>query len=162
MIGDVIFFKKSDSFISRMIAYFIQGDYTHVGLIVSYDELTNVATIIESDRFVNTRVNMIELDQQKHEVYTVHKTQEQIDRVLKYAYDSVGMKYDYWQILGLFLSLLFKTEHRFFDKSNKLICSELIDLSYYRAGIKRCTDMNLGNVTPQELLQVYDFRIRKG
>ena len=162
MIGDVIFFKKSKSFISTIIAYFTKGEYTHVGLIVDYDETTNVATVIEADRFVNTRINMIELDQQKHEIYIADKSQEQTDRVLKYAYESVGMKYDYWQILGLLISLVFKTEHRFFDKSNRLICSELIDLAYYKAGVKRSTDMNLGNVTPQELLQVYDFRIRKG
>lgn len=163
MIGDVIFFKKNDSFISRIIAYFTKSEYTHVGLIVAYDELSNIATIIESDRFVDTRINIIELDQQKHEIYTVDKSQDETDRVLEYAYKSVGIKYDYLQILGLLISLVFGTEYRFFDRKNKLICSELIDLSYYKAGIKRSTDMNLGSITPQELLQVYDFkRIRKG
>lgn len=162
MIGDVLFFKRNDSFISRIIAYFTKSEYTHVGLIVGYDECTNIATIIESDRFVDTRINVIELNQQEHVVYTLDKSQDETDKIIKYAYKSVGIKYDYLQILGLFLSLLFNIEYRFFDRSNKLICSELIDLSYYKAGIKRNTDINLGNVTPQELLEVYDFRIRKG
>lgn len=162
MIGDVIFFKKNDSFISRVIAYFTKSEYTHVGLIVNYDESTNIVTIIESNRFVDTRINMIELDQQKHEIYTLDKSQDETDRIIKYAYQTVGMKYDYLQILGLLISLLFDTEYRFFDRKNKLICSELIDLSYYKAGTKRDADMSLGNITPQELLQVYDFRIRKG
>jgi hypothetical protein len=161
MIGDVIFFKKNSSFISRMIAKVTNSEYTHVGLIVAFDESTNVAKIIESDRFVNTREREITLGNSKYVVYTTgEKPKEQVDGILKFAYRNIGAKYDYLQILGLFLSLLFKRE-RYFNSSNKLICSELIDLAYYTAGVKRLTTSNLGNIVPQELLEVYEFRIRK-
>jgi hypothetical protein len=162
MIGDVIFFKKDSSFISRIIAKVTNSEYTHVGLIVAYDELTNTATIIESNRFVNTRVNRITLDD-KYVVYTTgEKPKEQVDRLLSFAYRNLNVKYDYFQILGLLISLLFKGENRYFNNSNRMICSELIDLAYYTAGVKRIDGVNLGNVTPQELLEVYEFRIRKG
>jgi Permuted papain-like amidase enzyme, YaeF/YiiX, C92 family len=162
MIGDVIFFKKDSSFISRIIAKVTKSEYTHVGLIVAYDDLTNTATIIESDRFVNTRVNRITLDD-KYVVYTTgEKPKEQTDRIIKFAYRNLNVKYDYLQILGLLISLLFKGENRYFNSSNKLICSELIDLAYYTAGVKRLNSVNLGNITPQELLDIYEFKVRKG
>jgi hypothetical protein len=161
VIGDVVFFRKDSSFISRMIAFMTKSDYSHVGIIVAYDELTRMATIIESDRFVNTRINRLELDE-KHVVYTTgDKPKEQVDRILKFANQALGVKYDYLQILGLFLSLLFKGE-RYFNSANRFICSELIDIAYYKAGVERLTDINIGNISPQELLEVYEFRVRKG
>jgi hypothetical protein len=163
MIGDVIFFKRNSSFISRIIAKVTKSEYTHVGLIVAYDELTNTATIIESDRFVDTRVNRITLDDDKYVVYTTgEKSKEQVDKIIKFSYRHINVKYDYLQILGLFISLLFKGENRYFNSKNKLICSELIDLAYYTASVERINNVNLGNITPQELLEVYEFRIRKG
>lgn len=165
MIGDVIFFKKNESsFISRIIAKLTDGEYTHVGIIVNYNELINEVVIIESDRFVNTRLNRITLDENLHTIYTVHgKTDEQSERILEYAFDALGTKYDYLQILGLFISLLFKRRrYALFNSRNKLTCSELIDTVYYKSGIKRNGINNLNNVTPIELLEVYDFRIRKG
>lgn len=162
MIGDIIFFKKRNSLISRVIANITTSEFTHVGLIVAYDDMTRVVTIIESNRFIKTRLTRIQLDE-NHVVYsTGNKTKEVQDRILKYAYEAVGTKYDYLQLLGLFLSLLFKGE-RYFNSSNKFICSELIDLSYYKAGVERKHSMNIGNVTPQELLEVYELKdIRKG
>jgi Permuted papain-like amidase enzyme, YaeF/YiiX, C92 family len=160
MVGDVIFFKKSTSLISRLIAFLTSSNYTHVGLIVEYDETTGIVTIIESDRFVNTRLNTFLIDEKKHVVYTTgEKTEEQLDRIMKFAFDSIGKKYDYFQIIGLMLSEITKGG-RYFNNSNRFICSELIDLAYYSAGVERLTNYNLGNVTPQELISCYNFRVR--
>jgi Permuted papain-like amidase enzyme, YaeF/YiiX, C92 family len=164
MVGDVVFFKKNEtSFISRIIAKMTKSEYTHVGLIVAFDNLSGEITIIESDRFVNTRINRITLDDTKYVIFTTgDKPKEQVDRIVKFAYRHLGVKYDYLQILGLFLSLLLKGKvDRLFSSKNKLICSELIDLAYYTSSVKRLTDINLGNVTPQELLEVYEFKVRK-
>ena len=165
MIGDVVFFKKDESsFISRAIAKATKSKYTHVGIVTGYDKANNVATIIESDRFVNTRVNLIELDRRRHIVYTVKdKAQEKVDMMMKLSYETIGIKYDYLQILGLFFSLLIKRrEYAWFNSGNKFICSELIDIVYYKSGIERKGTYKLGSVTPQELLEVYDFRVREG
>jgi hypothetical protein len=164
MIGDVVFFRKNSSFTSKVIAKMTKSEFTHVGLIIGYDKENKIVKIVESNRFVNTRIDTIELKKCKHVVYTTveEKTQEQIYAIMNLAYKFVGVKYDYWQIIGLFFSLLFKKrENAWFNSKNKLICSELIDIIYYKAGIKRKGVYSLGNVTPQELFEVYDFRIRK-
>ncbi|MGD1416551.1 YiiX/YebB-like N1pC/P60 family cysteine hydrolase [Bacillus stercoris] len=162
MVGDVLFFRKTNSIVSRIIAKITKSDYTHVGLIVAHDEMTNVATIIESDRFVRTRVSMIKIDE-SHIVYTTGNNSEELkSRIVNYAYKRLGTEYDYMQIMGIFLSFIFKGE-RFFNSSNKLICSELIDLAYFEAGVKRKNHLNIGNVTPQELIDIYDLKeLEKG
>lgn len=165
MIGDAIFFRyNQSSFISRIIARLTRGEYTHVGIIVDYNQLSNKVVIIESNRFAKTRLVEVTLDENIHTIYTVHgKTKEQSDKIAEYAYQSLGVKYDYFQIIGLFISLLFKRRRlAWFNSKNKLICSEIIDNAYIKSGIKRKHMDNLGNITPMELLDAYDFRIREG
>lgn len=159
LVGDVVFFKKTDSIISRLISSITKSEYTHVGLIVAFDEETNIATIVESERFVTTRIRTVQIDN-NHTIFTTgEKPKDQIDRIVKYAYNSIGKEYDYWQVFGLFLSLTFKGDRfSFFNSTNKLICSELIDLAYFTSGVKRKNMSNIGNVTPRELLEVYDFK----
>jgi hypothetical protein len=164
MVGDVVFFRKTNSFVSRIIAYVSKSEYTHVGLIVNHDEVTGITTIIEVDRFVKTKESKIQLSND-HILYSIPvKSDEMISRILEYAYRNIGTKYDYIQIFGLALSLLFNGErHPIFNSANKLICSELIDLSYYKAGVERKNTLNIGNVTPQELLGVYELKeVTKG
>lgn len=158
MIGNVVFFRKDNSFISKMIATMTKSEFTHVALIVGFNDETNVATIIESNRFITTRVTTTEIDD-NHVVYGVsNMTEEVMERVVTYAYKQLGTKYDYFQVLGLFMSLLFKgNRYAFFNSSNKFICSELVDLSYYKAGVHRKNDLNIGNITPRELFEVYEL-----
>jgi len=157
MIGDVVFFKKENSIISKT-----KSEYTHVGIVVAYDELTDIATIIESNRFIDTSVTILKLDEEKHRVYTIDKTKEQEELIVKYSYELVGFEYDYMQIFGMFLSIVFGfNKDKIFNNANKLICSELIDNVYLKSGIKRNNNINIGNVTPQDLLEVYDFKLRK-
>lgn len=159
MIGDVIFFKRTNTLVSRLISKLTDSEFTHVGLIVAYDEMTGVATMIESNRFIETRISMIQLDD-NCVVYTIgDRTDEVNDLILTYAYASLGKKYDYLKVFGLFLSLVLRG-HRYalFNSANRLICSELIDLTYYKAGVHRKNTLNLGNVTPSELIEVYDLQ----
>lgn len=163
VIGNVVFFKQTNTFISRVIANITNSKFTHVGLIVAYDDKSRVATIIESDRFVNTRINRIKLDDKRHVVYSVDMTDEVRDRVVKFAFKSLGTGYDYIQIVGLFFSLTLGGRLSFFNSKNKFICSELIDLAYYKAGVSRKNIHPIGDVTPQELLEVYELKdVRKG
>lgn len=165
MIGNVLFFKKTNSFVSRVIANITKSEFTHVGLIVDYNKSSNIVTIIESDRFIKTRVSRIMLDDKQHAIYSTGELTDEIrERVVKYAYKSIGRKYDYSLIFGIFLSLLFKEKRiGYFNNTNRLICSELIDLAYYKAGVPRKNSINIGYVTPQELLEVYQLEVvRKG
>ena len=161
MIGDVLFFRRTNTFISKAISALTKGEYTHVGLIVAFDGLTGVATIVESDRFVATRINQIVLDKNNHSIFTTPnpKPEEVVKKIVKFGYDSIGKKYDYIQILGILLSLLFKNEKlNFFNSQNKLICSELIDLAYFNSGVERRCEKKLGNVLPQELINAYGLK----
>jgi hypothetical protein len=159
MIGSVVFFKKDNSFISRVVAKLTHSEFTHVALIVGYDEATKVATVIESDKFVNTRITTVKIDD-SHVVYsTDNMTKEVSDKVVKYSYRQLGVKYDYFQILGLFISLTIKGDrYALFNSTNKYICSELIDRAYLNAGIPRLNNLNIGNITPQELIEVYRLK----
>lgn len=159
MIGNLVFFKQTNSFISRLIAKVTKSEFTHVGLIVGHDETTGVLTIIESNRFIRTRVARLQLNE-RHVIYTIgEQPQEVVDKIVKFAYKNLGKRYDYLQLLGLFISLSCEGKRNiYFNSKNKLICSELVDLAYYTSGVKRKTNENLGNITPQELFEVYDLK----
>lgn len=158
LIGDVVFFKKTNSFISKIIANITNSEFTHVGLIVDYDKETGLATIIESNRFIETRLTEVKLDK-NHVVFTTGNKPDNMTKcIVDFAYKKIGTKYDYFQILGLLLSLLFKGDRNsYFNSTNKFLCSELIDLAYFKAGVKRNSLQNIGNITPQELLQYYNL-----
>lgn len=163
MVGDVIFFKEDNSLISKIIAKITASQYTHVGLIVSEDSMTGEVTVIESNRFVKTGLKRLKLDSRIHVVYTIEdKSDEVNDRIVQIAMNKVGTEYDYLQIIGLFLALVFKGKrYEIFDDTNKMICSELIDITYLKAGVKRKNMENFGNITPYELLKYYPFKINE-
>src|SRR5690606_10212863 len=105
MIGDVIFFKKTDTLISRFISKITSSEFTHVGLIVDYKRDTNVVTIVESNRFIKTRVTEVELNNEVHVIYSVGD--KDIDTqlvIVEFAMNNLGTGYDYMQIIGLFFS----------------------------------------------------------
>lgn len=163
--GDVLFYKKTDFFISKVIAFLTKSDYTHVAIIINYNEETNIVTVVESNRFTKTKISQIFLDD-NYVIYTIpNKTKEMQDKILKFADLSLGKKYDYLQVLGLFFSLLFKKgRNEYFNNKNKYICSELIDLAYYQAGVPRKNQLNIGNVTPFELIDLYglqEYKVKK-
>lgn len=163
MIGDVLFFKKTDTFISKLIAKITRSEFTHVALIVAFDNKTNVATIIESERFIRTRESRVQLGE-RHVIYSLQNADKDMRcRIVRNARKHIGKKYDWTLILGILASVLFKWNRSYFNRANKLICSELIDLAYYKAGVPRDNNLNIGSITPQELLEVYSLKdVRKG
>lgn len=164
MVGDVLFFKKKNSIISSLISKLTKSDFTHVALIIAYDKASNIATIIEANRLIKTRISRVAINKENVVYSSDHISDEKLGKILRFAYKKVGTNYDYLQILGLFISLIFKGRRSpLFNSTNKLICSELIDLAYFRAGIKRKDLLNLGNITPQELIEEYDLKeVKKG
>ncbi|QPK89720.1 hypothetical protein IEN91_04525 [Bacillus velezensis] len=164
MVGDVLFFKKKNSIISRLISRLTKSDFTHVALIIAYDETLNIATVIEANRLIKTRISKVAVNKENVVYSSGHISDEKLGKILRFAYKKVGTNYDYLQILGLFISLIFKGKRSpLFNSTNKFICSELIDLAYFRSGIRRRDLLNLGNITPQELIEEYDLKeVKKG
>lgn len=160
--GDVVFFKATDSFLSRLIARFTSSEFTHVGLVVSYNLVNESVIIIEADRFIRTRLRELKFDSSLHALYRVPGLKEkQREGIVSFAFSRLGTEYDYPQIIGLFLRLVLKLNTGdLFNLSNRLICSELIDVSYYLHDVPRKTKTNIGDVSPQELLINYPLTLQ--
>lgn len=151
--GDVVFFRAQDTWISRLVSRVTKFPYTHVALAIDGKR------IIEANRFIKTRVVELELDHTQHTLYRVPDlTFEQIVKIRERALLFSGYPYDYLQIASWFFQLVFKWERDVFNRTNKLICSELIDYAYIAGGVNRNSAEGLGNVTPAMLLEHYDLR----
>ncbi|MFQ3543660.1 YiiX/YebB-like N1pC/P60 family cysteine hydrolase [Halobacillus rhizosphaerae] len=163
MNGDVLFFKKTNSFISRIIAKLTKSNYTHVGLIVDCNLETNTITIIESNRFIATKITEVELNDNTVIFTFDNKTSSIESKILEFANKKIGVKYDYLQIVGLIISLLLKKQRfAYFNTTNRFICSELIDRAYIYAGVKRYNTDNIGYLTPSELIDAYNLKEHRG
>lgn len=154
--GDLVFFKKNPrSLISRLISFLTKSEYTHVGLAIGD------STIIDIDRFGISEVREIDFDNEVHSLYRPYGiTKDQQESILAYAMilKDDPKRYDYFQIFLLILRLVFGFNWLSFNRTNKLICSELVDYAYFFAGIPRNNLRKLGDITPSELFQVYELR----
>lgn len=159
-VADVVFFRHTDNFISKAIALLTSSEFTHVGLITSVDG-ENKGTIIEADRFIKTRRREFEFDPSLHALYRVpNLTDRQKRDIVSFALTMEGARYDYLQVIGFFIRLVFKLNiGNLFNRSNYLICSELIDKAYYTSGVPRNSVLDIGDVLPNDLLNNYDFRL---
>lgn len=148
--GDVLFYKGT-SLISKLITWVTKSPYTHVALVIGDGE------IIESDRFIKTRRIEIDLTE-PFDVYTVENLSDETrEEIVKYALEFVGTKYDYWQIFRDFIRFVFNKKVSFFEFKNKTVCSDIIDLPYYKANVPRKPIYTIGDVSPGELLDAYPF-----
>ncbi|AUM58871.1 hypothetical protein BCP01_070 [Bacillus phage BCP01] len=149
--GDVIFYKPT-GFIGRVISRVTKSPYSHVALALNSD------TMIEADRFVNTRITAIAYDSEITHVYRLENvTQEERDRIVTNALKLEGSKYDYAQIAELFIRLVLGIKRTLFNNKKKLTCSEVVDKSFYESGINRKDVDNLYDITPEELLHKYSL-----
>jgi cell wall-associated NlpC family hydrolase len=151
--GDVLFYKGA-SLIARIIAAVTRSSYTHVALAVGDGQ------IIEADRFIKTRIRTLQPDEQ-YDVYEFEGiTDETREKLVTAALTLVDYPYDYRQIVRNFIRLVFKRNASFIEAQNAVICSDIIDVPAYIAGVKRNNVRPVGDCTPAELLEVYQLRPR--
>ncbi|AEW47204.1 hypothetical protein BCP78_0197 [Bacillus phage BCP78] len=147
--ADVIFYRPT-GFIGRVISYFTKSPYSHVALAI------NANTIIEADRFTKTRIVPIEYDKNITHIYRLENlTQEEREKIVELATSLEGTDYDYAQILEMFVRIVFRIKRTLFNNQKKLTCSEVVDRSFYLAGVKRKDTEFLYDVTPEELIHKY-------
>lgn len=160
-VADVVFFKHTDNFISKTISLLTSSEFTHVGLITSVPSEGNHGILIEADRFIKTRQREFTFDPNLHALYRVpNLTDKQKQDIVSYALSMEGTRYDYLQIIGFIIRLVFKLNiGNLFNRANYLICSELIDKAFYTSGVHRNSLNHLGDTLPSDLLQSYDFRL---
>jgi len=147
--GDVIFYRPT-GFIGWLVSKVSKSEYSHVSLAV------DAYNIIEADRFIKSRISNLFYVEEVHKVYRIrHVTAEQQHKIVESALTMVGVSYDYKQIYGLFMRLVFKRDSTVFNAANKYICSEIIDYAFQMSDIPRHDQLNVGDITPQELLGKY-------
>lgn len=149
--GDVLFFRGASP-ISKLISWFTKSPYTHVALALGDGR------IIESDRFVNTRIRHL-TDEDVFDIHRLHDaTPESLNLACMVAQSFEGARYDYLQIAGIAVRLLFRWDKTLFNRANYFICSELIDVSFMASYIERLHQSYIGSLDPGQLLQAYDLR----
>ncbi|UPI12851.1 hypothetical protein [Bacillus phage SBSphiJ5] len=150
--GDVIFYRPT-GFIGWAISKITKSEYSHVALVVSPDH------IIEANRFIKSRIADLHYTKEIHSVYRLNNLPADTRlRIINNALTMLDVSYDYSQIFGLLLRLVFDIKTNVFNKVNRYICSEIIDNAFVAAGVPRKDKENIGDITPQELLDKYDLR----
>ncbi|MGV3085466.1 hypothetical protein [Enterococcus dispar] len=150
--GDVIFYRPT-GFIGNVICKLTRSEYSHVSLAISPTK------IIEANRFIKTRIADLHYTESVHSVYRLNNiSPEDRVKIVNAAVLMEGAGYDYLHIIGLLLRVLFDIRTTVFNKVNRYICSEVIDRAFIEAGIPRKDQKDIGDLTPQELLDKYDLR----
>lgn len=148
--GDVLFFKGTDA-VSKAISWVEGSSYTHVAL------YTGNGKLIEANYGITTQ----ERDILPSEVFEVHRfkdiTEAQRTKMIAAARQLIGYKYDVWQIGRDFIRIELRVDLSFIEWKNHAVCSDIIDVPAYIAGIKRHSFLRVGDVTPSELLWVYNL-----
>lgn len=149
--GDIIFYRPT-GLVGWTISKITHSEYSHVALALdSYN-------IIEADKFIKSRISNLYYVENIHKVYRVKGiTDYERQKVVNNSLTMLGVRYDYKQIIGLYLRLVFRMDSSTFNRANKYICSEIVDNAFIAADIPRKDNNNLGDITPQELFEKYDL-----
>lgn len=125
--GDVVFVVDK-GIIPDLIRKVDKGRFDHVAIFVSETE------IIEAD--YNIKVEVDEFTYTDYEVIPLHLNEEQQAKVIELSKKYIGKKYDFLEILDIFLRKEF--DLKFLEKLNdesEVICSELVADILEGAGI---------------------------
>lgn len=149
--GDIVFYRPT-GLIGWAISKITRSEYSHVALAI------DAYNIIEADKFIKSRISNLYYIEEIHSVYRLKGASElQKHQVVNNAMTMLGVGYDYKQIMGLYLRLVFHRDSSTFNTANKYICSEIIDNALIMADIPRKDNRNVGDITPQELFDKYEL-----
>lgn len=143
--GDILLIRHS-GILSSFIRWYTKSDYAHVAISIG-DEY-----ICEIDMF--EKLNIKKNPYQDFDVfrYKHNLSSSQKKKLSKYLLNKVKTNkgYDWFRILSIFLQYTFRFPV-IMDEKNKVICSELIDISYKHIGIDLVPWRATGDVTPGDL-----------
>ena len=140
--GDVVFVEP-ETFIGKIISWF-DGRFAHVAIAVSDSE------VLEANYFIDAKIRP--LNYKKIEVVSLNLTDEQREKIPLVARSLVGRRYDYLQLLWLFIKQLLGLRglKNIFNTPSMLICSELVVVVLKEIGYISDYE-DLSDITPNEL-----------
>ncbi|MHA1304500.1 MAG: YiiX/YebB-like N1pC/P60 family cysteine hydrolase [Candidatus Heimdallarchaeaceae archaeon] len=155
MIGKLLF-VKNNSLIGSWIRRVTNSEYNHVGIFVSKDN------IIES-RFVGVEETPFSrfklLKEQKKLDYKIYRIkpefQKYVDKIIFFVRMQLGKKYDFIQMLALYIFLLFRIKRTIepIEYGERWLCSELIAEAFEYSGLKIYKEIDSDQITPGDLLR---------
>lgn len=147
MIGDIIFCRSSSP-ISWIIRNLTNSEWSHCIVSVSDDN----SYIMESDIFQRCRVKRNRYDPEQTKTIRIPMTHEEQIQLLLFLLTYSDRGYDYRQIWGMFLRVIgLRKQENLWNSRNKIICSELIDRAFLKAGIDLVEGKRNGDVTPHDI-----------
>ncbi len=149
-----ILFVRTNTLLGKIIRKVTGGYFNHVGIFVSDNAIVEASyTGIKV-----THIKQFEKLQEKGKIeYRIGKvevaTNCQIDKAVEYALDTIGTKYDFLQLVSLFLFAVLKINRTVepIDCKNMFICSELVAKSFNHAGINFNDKIELDVITPADI-----------
>ncbi len=142
--GDLVFCSGEYLF-SKIIQRLTKSTWSHVAVIYKDEELGRVL-VLEAEARIGIR--MIPLSSYLSDysytrrpykgkifVATIHTPveKEHLNKGISFGLDELTRPYDNWEIIRIFLRILFKKGKR--EKNRNYICSELVQAIYAKAGI---------------------------
>ena len=151
--GDLLLVKNY-SFIGNMIRKILDSEYNHVGLFVTDDEVIEATFkgVYKTD--ISKFEELRDKNKLEFNIYRFREiTETQLILMIDYALGNVGMKYDFWQLITLYLFFLLHINRKIepIDVCNAWICSELIGESAEHAGIRFQGNVDSDNITPKDI-----------
>jgi hypothetical protein len=139
--GDIVF-VRGNSLISWLIKLFDHGQFSHVAIAVSDNE------VLEAEYNTKTRITSFYFTD--YEIVDLGLSDEQRKRVEEIASKLIGYDYDFLEIVTIFIRNVFDRKFKIYNSPKNYICSELVEIVLSDIGVIP-KDKDLRNITPNEL-----------
>jgi hypothetical protein len=139
--GDIVF-VRGNSLISWLIKLFDHGQFSHVAIAVSDNE------VLEAEYNTKTRITPFYFTD--YEIVDLGLSDEQRKRVEKLAPKLTNFRYDFLEIVTIAIRNIFDRKFKIWNSPRAYICSELVEFVLSDIGVIP-KDKDLKNITPNEL-----------
>jgi hypothetical protein len=140
--GDLVF-VRGDSWVSPIITWFDEGEFSHVAIAVSDTE------VLEAQRFTKSRI--VPMTYANYEIVSLPLNEAERTLLSDKAKELEGYGYDYLQIVWYMVRKFFSHKGKSpWNDPKKVICSEIVSRLLYAIGWLEESD-TLYERTPNEL-----------
>ena len=157
-IGDIIVVKNDSRFMSKLIRYFTQSDYSHAGIVIDVitEDKKKCVSVIESGLLDGVHYSLREYDEQKYEFYShVGLVETKRQTIKQLAIDELGIGYDFKGMLyrAWLLITLRRTSPNKWDDKGKFYCSEFVSDCFGKIGLTFNAKIPIDNILPSDIAE---------